>query len=83
MLAQHIIKELGDSYTSLTQSFVKLLLILPSLSLPHLKNDEPDTNFYWVLCAAKRKTASSQRLVFKSLKFKSLRCMKLHSVYGM
>lgn len=67
MLAQHIIKELRDSYMSLTQSFVKLLLVLPSLSLPHLKNDEPDTNFYWVLCAAKRKTASSQRLVCKTL----------------
>lgn len=65
MLTQHIIKELRDSYTSLTQSFVKLLLVLTSLSLPHLKNDKPDTNFYWVLCAAKGKTASSQRLVFK------------------
>lgn len=67
MLPQRIIKELRDSYMSLTQSFVKLLLLLPSLSLPHLKNDNSDTNFCWVLCAAKRKTVSSQRLAFKSL----------------
>lgn len=67
MLAQRTVKELEKSYMSLTYSFVKLQLLLPSITLPHLKNDVPDMNFYWVLCAAKRKIAPSQRLALMCL----------------
>jgi len=67
MLAQCIIRELKNSYMSPTYSFVKLQLALPSITLPHLRNDVPNADFYWVLCAAKRKIASSQSLAFGSL----------------